>query len=155
MTTVEKQTLVEKCIFEHDTEFFKQNFKTINNEIKIFTQEYENISINYDNFMNDFTMYRSIKLKKLFNSDKTKNNAIIILLIIYMRKDRIIWLIFKIILDTIVNIQYLDVINKTVLLIKIAKYITKIFMLSSEDSEDNKNVIKSVKNICSCSELVN
>lgn len=28
--------------------------------------------------MNDFTLYKSIKLKKLFNSNKTKRNATII-----------------------------------------------------------------------------
>jgi DNA-dependent RNA polymerase len=149
ITNEEKQIGVEKAIFEYDNEFFINNMKTTSNEIKIFSQEYINISKNYDNIINDYIKYRAIKLKKLFNSDKT--DAIIILMLIYMSKDRIISLVFKFILDRILfNDQYFEGINKTILLFLLAKYIKKIFMLGTDE---NNKVLKSVENICSYSEL--
>jgi DNA-directed RNA polymerase len=145
-----KQIALEKAIFEYDTNFFIKNLHIVSNEIKIFSQEYSNISRNYANLINDYTKYRSIKLKKLFNRDKT--NAIIILMLIYTNKDKNISLILKFILDIILfNKQSLDGINKTVLLFKLAKYFTKIFVLSKEDNEIN--VFESVKNVCSYSDL--
>ena len=145
-----KQIALEKVIFEYDIKFFIENMQVISNEIKIFSQEYSNISTNYDNLIKDYTKYRSIKLKKLFKKDKT--NAIIILMLIYLNKDQNISLIFKFILNKILfNNQYPDGINKTVLLFQLAKYFTKIFMLSKENKKNN--VFESVKNVCSYSEL--
>jgi hypothetical protein len=92
---------------------------------------------------NDYTKYRSIKLKKLFNSDKTNAIIILMLIYIYMNKDKNISLIFKFILDKILfksQYQYIEGINKTVLLfmlVMLAKYFTKIFVLSKEDSAEN------------------
>lgn len=149
ISTVEKQIALEKAIFEYDIDFFRNNIQVISNEIQIFSQEYLNISKNYDNLINDYIKYRSIKLKKLFKQNRS--SGIIILMLNYMSKDRIISVIFKFILDKILfNHQYLDGMSKTVLLFMLAKYFTKIFMLSRED---NKNVLKSVENICSYSEL--
>jgi hypothetical protein len=94
---------------------------------------------------NDYTKYRSIKLKKLFNSDKTNAIIILMLIYIYMNKDKNknISLIFKFILDKILfksQYQYIERINKTVylfMLVMLAKYFTKIFVLSKEDSAEN------------------
>jgi|SRR5882762_2844991 len=92
---------------------------------------------------NDYTKYRSIKLKKLFNSDKTNAIIILMLIYIYMNKDKNISLIFKFILDKILfksQYQYIEGINKTVylfMLVMLAKYFTKIFLLSKEDSAEN------------------
>jgi hypothetical protein len=70
-------------------------------------------------------------------------------MLIYLNKDQNISLIFKFILDIILfKNKYLDGINKTVLLFQLAKYFTKIFVLSKEN-----NVFESVKNVCSYSEL--
>jgi len=119
----------------------------ISNEIKIFSQEYINISTNYDKHINEYTQYRSTKLKKLFKNDRI--NAVIILMLIYMGKDRTISLAFKFILDKILfNNQSNEGINKTNLLFMVGKYFTKIFMLS-----EYKHVLNSVKNICTYIEL--
>jgi hypothetical protein len=73
-------------------------------------------------------------------------------MLIYTNKDTNISLIFKFILDTILfNKQSPDGINKTVLLFQLAKYFTKIFVLSKEDNENN--VFESVKIVCSYSDL--
>ena len=149
ISSEEKQIGLEKAIFEYDNEFFINNLKATSNEIKIFSQEYLNISKNYDNLINDYIKYRSIKLNKLFKKDRS--NAIIILMLIYMGKDRVISVVFKFILDQILfNSQYLEGINKTILLFMLAKYFTKIFMLSSVDS---KNILKSVEAISNFSDL--
>ena len=144
----EKQIALEKAIFEYETNFFLQNMETVSNEIKIYSQEYSNISTNYGNLINDYTKYRSIKLKKLFNKDKI--NAIIILMLIYTNKDKNISLIFKFILNAVFfNKQYMNEINKTVLLFQLAKYFINIIILNKEDI----NVFESVKIICSYSDL--
>ena len=143
----EKQIAVEKAIFEYDNNFFRVNMNIISNEIKIFSQEYMNISNNYLNHINEYTQYRSTKLKMLFKNDRI--NAIIILMLIYMGKDKTISLVFKFILDKILfNNQNNEGINKTNLLFMVGKYFTKIFMLS-----ECTNVLNSVKNICTYIEL--
>src|SRR5271156_123149 len=81
----EKEISVEKAIFEYDNTFFRHYFNNVENEIKIFTQEYSNTSKNYDNLIKDYTHNRSYKLKKLFKEDI--NSAIIIFMMIAMGKD--------------------------------------------------------------------
>jgi len=49
LSKLDKQIVLEKAIFEYDTNFFIDNLHIVSNEIKIFSQEYNNISTNYTN----------------------------------------------------------------------------------------------------------
>jgi hypothetical protein len=124
----DKQVAIEKAVFEYDLEFFKINF---NNErtttnVQIFVKEYANMVRNYDLLINDYILYRALKLKNLFKQENS--NAVIILILIYFNKDRTINLVFKLLLDLIMfKNPHLEGKNKTVLLMSLAKNFTKRF----------------------------
>ena len=149
---MDKQTTIEKILIEYELKYFKEYFGDNKNQIKIITQEYENILNNYNTFCKEFSINKYSKLKNLFNKNKDKGYGIIVLMILYMDKDKTISIVFKEILFILFNPSSKEDIqrgiNKTNLIYRLAKkYIKHINLIESIDADKNIN------NICSFKEL--
>ena len=138
------QTHVKKTI-----KYFKEYFGNNKNQIKFITQEYENILNNYNVFFKEFSINKYSKIKNLFNKNKDKGYGIIVLMILYMGKDKTISIVFKEILINPNSKEEIERgINKTNLIYRLArKYIKHINLIESIDGDKNIN------NICSFKEL--
>ena len=149
---IDKQITLEKALVDYDLKFFKEYFANSSNQIRIINQEYENILNNYNVFIKGFTLNKYSKLRDLFIKDKDKGYGIIVLMILYMGRDRTISLVFKEILNGLFNpSSNLDLgegINKTILMFMLAKRFIKHISLIVSTSEN-----KAVNNICSFNEL--
>ena len=148
----DKQITIERALVEYELKFFNTYFNNCSNQIKIINQEYENILNNYNVFLKGFTINKYNKLKDLFSKNKDKGYGIIVLMILYMGRDRTISLVFKEILNILFNpSSNLDLgagINKTNLIYMLAKKFIKHISLIESTSVD-----KAVNNICSFNEL--
>ena len=149
---IDKQITIEKALVDYELKFFKEYFGTSSNQIKIINQEYENILNNYNVFLKGFTINKYSKLRDLFSKNKDKGYGIIVLMILYLGRDRTISLVFKEILNGLFNpSSNLDLgegINKTNLIYMLAKRFIKHLSLIESTSVD-----KAVNNICSFNEL--
>jgi hypothetical protein len=152
----DKQIAIENALFDYEIKFFDTNFGNSKNQIKIINQEYQNILKNYTVFLKDFTLNKYSKLINMFFNSKNKDKgyAIIVLMILYMGRDRTISVVFKEILNLIFNPKAnQDLVlgagvNKTNLIYMIAKrYIKHITLIEST------NVDKTIDNICNFNDL--
>jgi hypothetical protein len=144
----DKQMTIEKAVVDYDVKFFKLNIDNTENKIKIFNIEYINILKNYNEFIKDITINRYSKLRKMFKKDKDKNNALIILAILYMGRERTISLVFKELLNIIFNQGEEGGINKTDLIYMIAIKFLKVISFIDEIKVDN-----TINNLCNFKEL--
>jgi DNA-dependent RNA polymerase len=149
---LDKQTTIEKILIEYELKYFKEYFDNNKNQIKFITQEYENILNNYNVFFKEFSINKYSKIKNLFNKNKDKGYGIIVLMILYMGKDKTISIVFKEILIILFNPNSKEDIkrgiNKTNLIYRLArKYIKHISLIESIDADKNIN------NICTFKEL--
>lgn len=149
---IDIQIAIEKALVNYELKFFKEYFSNNSNQIKIINQEYENILNNYNVFIKGFTINKYSKLIELFNKNKDKGYGIIVLMILYMGRDRTISFIFKEILNGLFNpSSNLDLgegINKTKLIYMLAKRFIKHISLIESTSVD-----KAVNNICTFKDL--
>jgi len=149
---IDKQATIERALVDYELKYFKEYFGKSKNQIKIITQEYENILNNYNVFIKGFTMNKYSKLREMFSKNKDKGYRIIVLMILYMGRDRTISVVFKEILNILFNpSSNLDLgtgINKTKLIYMVARKYIKYFSLI-----ETTDVDKTVNNLCTFKEL--
>jgi hypothetical protein len=156
----DKQMAVEKAIFEYDFHFSYVKRTDTSNKMTIYTREFINMENNFNNVIDKYIVNKSRLLKREFYFDKTKINAIIILLLSYIGKERVLSFILKQVINQL--LVQLDGYNKTNLLFNLSnKFIKsfKIFALRSINEDNTKdkeesNVFQSIKEICSLKELL-
>lgn len=149
---IDIQITIEKALVDYELKFFKEYFSNSSNQIKIINQEYENILNNYNVFLKGFTINKYSKLIELFSKNKDKGYGIIVLMILYMGRDRTISFVFKEILNVLFNpssnLNLGEGINKTNLIYMLAKRFIKHISLIESTSVD-----KAVNNICTFNDL--
>jgi hypothetical protein len=150
----DKQITIEKAIFEYDFNYYNDNIDNKGNKFMIYSHpqgtkcsgEYINMENNYENFMEEYRAFRAIKFKILFNKDEEKNYAILLLILFYIGKERLLPFILKQVLNKLLG--KLQGFNKTHLLFSLGENLIKSLKII-----DKFEVSSSINKICSIDEL--
>lgn len=146
-----KQVSIEQILFKYDNEFFKEHLDVADTKSKVLHDVYGKLLEIYDKFILEYTRNNYLSLKKLFNDNngKYRNNACIILMLIYLGRESCISIAFKEMLN-IILLNSIEGVNRTNLMFNLAnKFIKVIKIIRPVVGKENKYVNR----ICSFEDL--
>lgn len=131
----DKQIQIEKIIMRYELDYFKENMDNPSVNNLIIHKLYEKLNKGYDELILEYKLNSYRKLLKDLKKENNKN-AIIILMVLYLGKQKCISFTFSRLLHMINTSS--DKVNRTNILFDLARSFIKLFKLSKHEKINSK-----------------